>query len=82
MAADAGLYNLQWSELAAWAAVRRIALTPWEASAIMSLSRTYTQQYHESDGKPVPAPWTPTGPEHTAALADKLRAALRAGNHG
>ena len=45
-----------WQELNAWAQLTCSKITPWEASAIIRLSRCYVDQIHRSRSPDCPAP--------------------------
>lgn len=52
-----GMRPLNWQDLEAWIRVRGVPISSFEASMIMTISRTYVSSYNEFDGKAISPPW-------------------------
>lgn len=57
MASGFGITPLTWSEIYSWSELSQTELSRWEASTIMSLSRTFTSKYNMFDEKDFPTPY-------------------------
>lgn len=76
LAINCGLYNQTWQDIKSWSELTATTLTPWEASAIMNMSRAYTMAISEYDCKNSPAPWI-TEEVNRNEVAKSVRSALR-----
>jgi hypothetical protein len=52
-----GIAPLDWTDIAAWAALTAWPITPGDAETIRELSRVYVSALHAWDEQSVPAPW-------------------------
>jgi hypothetical protein len=76
MLMECGLHDLTWRDLSAWAELTGTPLNSWEARAMLSISRTYTQAIAEYSGSTVPAPYQPVEFDREK-VASQVRSALR-----
>lgn len=64
-------------EIAAWAALTAIELTPLEARTLRALSRAYLSEMNAAEDPSRPEPWQPEEADR-AAVAQDMRTAIRA----
>ena len=57
MASGFGVTPLTWSEIESWSNLTEIDISSWEATMIMSLSRTFTSSFNRFDDKEFPSPY-------------------------
>ena len=57
MASGFGVTPLTWSEIESWSNLTDIRISSWEATMIMSLSRTFTSSFNRFDEKEFPSPY-------------------------
>lgn len=77
-----GVTPLDWTDIAAWAALTAWPITPGDAETIRELSRVYVSALHEWDEKAAPAPWrdaaaTASPPSPDAIIAAFMGASAR-----
>lgn len=76
-----GLAPISWSELRAWCELTATRLMPWQAEALVLMSRAYASEHSQaSKTKGSHSPWTDDkGKEkREESVADTLRSGLRA----
>lgn len=83
-----GLISIDWTDLHSWSSVTNTTLTNWECLVIMLCSRSYVDQFYNSNEKIVPAPFQPAEIDRPA-VADRVGSVLRSmmkssktSNHG
>lgn len=57
MASGFGVTPLTWSEIESWSNLTDIRISSWEATMLMSLSRTFTSSFNRFDDKDFPSPY-------------------------
>ena len=70
-----GLSSLSYTDIKAWADLRRIDLQPWEAQLLHSLSTAYANQFNISDKPDCEPPYAKISKEEVkqAELVRKLK---------
>lgn len=54
-----GVEPITWIDIHAWSVTTNTPLTAWEATTIMTLSKTFASSYHAFNEKQVPSPYMP-----------------------
>lgn len=73
-----GLGPLSWSEVRAFRDLTAMPLTPFEAEAIVLMSRAYVSEHNQaSRSQGCFSPWTDDEEARQATVSDTLRAGLR-----
>ncbi|RYG13187.1 MAG: hypothetical protein EON92_06250 [Burkholderiales bacterium] len=77
MPGNMGPVGFSAQELLAWSTGTRTPLSAWEFSTLLDMSRGYATELHGASDGARPPPWDGFAAAHSAAIGQRMRAALR-----